>query len=343
MAELITGLQGSGKSYYAMYKIYYEQNKYYKIFTNLDGLKQTDKIIPLDFKKFTDEILTECYNLIVTQSKEYQEVIEYLQRLYILPQNVSKENRILLVIDEAQNYFSKKNPILSWFVTQHRHLYMELYLITQKYTLLHADYHLFNLAYNAFPPVKQFSKKSIAYKEFAGLPMSDDNFVRKFSLKKESKIFDMYVSGDKVDSPFILKKFIPLIIIFLAIIGGGIYYFTNVFGQPEPKKVLEQKTKSKNPLDTKISTYVDEEDKLYTIVVFEDYFYIDDVGGDYYPLKLLLYIKEHYFKTVIDKVKRDDYHTVIYVICSSSIENMFKSKKKKSTLGDGVDTVTSFY
>jgi len=174
--------------------------------------------------------------------------------------------------------------------------------------------------------------------------MNDDNFVRRFSLKKESKIFDMYVSGDKVDSPFILKKFIPLIFIFLGLIGGGIYYFTNVFGQPtQSQKTLEQKTKSKDPPNTKVETYSNDEDKLYSIVVFEDRFYIQDVGDtDDYPLKLLLYVKEHYFKTVIDKIKRDRFHTVIYVICDSSIENLFREKVKKHTLGDSVETVATF-
>jgi len=114
MAILITGLQGSGKSYKAMYDMYYGQNKYHKILTNMDGLRETDKIVMLDFKSFTDDVLTQCYNIIVNQSKEYKVVIEYLQTISLLPDDASQHNRVLLVIDEAQNYFSN-------FYRQFRH------------------------------------------------------------------------------------------------------------------------------------------------------------------------------------------------------------------------------
>lgn len=342
MAILITGLQGSGKSYKAMYDMYYDQDKYYKIFTNLDGLKQTQKILPLNFKKFTDEILTECHNLIVTQSKEYKYVIEYLQRIYMLPQDVSKDNRILLVIDEAQNYFNKKNPILAWFITQHRHLFMELILITQKYTLLHADYHLFNLAYNAFPPVKQFIKSKIAYNEYAGLPMNNDNFVRKYSLKKEDKIFDMYVSGDKVKSPNILKRFIWVLVLALGVIITGIYYFKSIYGHTPEAPEIENKIITNNQ-NISLQNYTDDNEKrLYTIVIFADRFYIENIGEDRYPLKLLIYLKEHYFRTVIEKIKYDRFRTVIYVICSTDMENLFRSKGNKSLLRSSVNNLASF-
>jgi len=351
MAILITGLQGSGKSYKAMYDMYTQQNKYYKIFTNLDGLKKTPKILPLNFKKFTDDILAECYNIIVTQSKEYEDVIEYLQRIYMLPDDVSKENRIMLVIDEAQNYFNKKNPVLAWFITQHRHLYMELVLITQKYTLLHSDYHLFNIAYNAFPPVKQFSKNSIAYNEYAGLPMNTDNFVRKFSLKKEKKIFDMYVSGDKVESPNILKRFIWMLFIAIGVIVAVIYYFANIYGHPnssitKPKASVPSNTKQISSSVKHIdNTVIEEDGKFYTFVLFENSFSILDYYTDNtMPLTLFNYIKKHYFIKVIDVVKHDRYHTSVYVIANSSLEKLLNiSKDKPSQLSQGVQNAISFH
>ena len=350
MAILITGLQGSGKSYKAMYDMYTQQNKYYKIFTNLDGLKKTSKILPLNFKKFTDDILAECYNIIVTQSKEYEDVIDYLQRIYMLPNDVSKENRIMLVIDEAQNYFNKKNPVLAWFITQHRHLYMELVLITQKYTLLHSDYHLFNIAYNAFPPVKQFSKNSIAYNEYAGLPMNTDNFVRKFSLKKEKKIFDMYVSGDKVESPNILKRFIWMALLAIGIIVSVIYYFTNMYGHTSTlekksvtpiKSTTQYSSSSKNIVDNSI---MQENEKFYIFVLFDNRFSIFNLDSDTsMPLSLFTYIKRHYFIKVIDVIKHDIYHTSIYVIANSSLEKLFTSPKiRGSPMRDGIETITSF-
>jgi zona occludens toxin len=263
----------------------------------------------------------------------------------MLPYDVSKDNRILLVIDEAQNYFNKKNPILAWFITQHRHLFIELVLITQKHTLLHSDYHLFNLAYNAFPPIKQFSKNSIAYNEYAGLPMNNDNFVRKFSLNKVDKVFDMYISGDKVESPNILNRFIWMFFFAICIVLAGIYYFKNMYGHQEevitsPKKETITTTTSSSKPNRNYIEHSDE--KLYRLVVFDNYFHIDGVGADRYPLKLLFYIKKHYFIKVIDESRCDDYHREIYVICDVTMESLLKTKKEKSILGGGVDAVTSF-
>jgi len=61
MAVLIQGLQGSGKSYKAVYDMHYEADKYYKIFTNIDGIKITDKIEILQFKDFMNTTLLEIY------------------------------------------------------------------------------------------------------------------------------------------------------------------------------------------------------------------------------------------------------------------------------------------
>jgi len=339
MAILITGLQGSGKSYKAMYDMYYGQNKYYKIHTNMDGLRETDKIIILNFKTFTDDVLTQCYNIIVNQSKEYKQVIEYLQTISLLPEDVSQNNRVLLVIDEAQNYFSKKSPILSWFITQHRHLYIELILITQKYTLLHSDYHLFNIAYNAFPPVKQFSKSSISYNEYAGLPMNSDNFVRKFSIKKEENVFDMYVSGDKVDSPNVIKRYIFMIIFLVAIVLVGVFYFTNLYGShtPQNKPDIPQQNKQVQKSHDKPEIETNADYKLYVFVVFEDKFHILNLdNSDNLPLSILKYVREVYFKKVIEVVEHDKYHTSLYVIADSALENFLNYNTKESDAGSGI-------
>lgn len=241
MAILLTGLQGSGKSYFAMHKMYNERDKFYRIYTNIDGLRATDKIHALDFNGFINDIIMPSYDLIVNQDKSFEDCISYLKSVDFLPENVSKENRIMIVVDEAQNHFSKKNAQLSWLITQHRHLFMELILITQKYTLLHSDYYLFNLVYDAVPPVKQFNKKVIAYNEYAGLPINNDNFVRKFALKKNQVIFDLYVSGDKVESPNILKRFIFMGLGALLFVGLTVYYLMNTLGEHDEITPIDNK------------------------------------------------------------------------------------------------------
>jgi len=345
MAVCLTGLQGSGKSYKATYDMYYQANKYNKIYTNIDGIKTNDKIHLLQFKDFINDTLLDVYQKQVELDLSFDDCIEDLKKVNILPENVSKDNRVLFVIDEAQNYFGKSVkllPQLVWFITQHRHLYIELYLITQKYTLLRSDYHLFNLVYEAYPPVKQFSNSSIKYKEFAGLPMNDDNFVRSFSLKKEQKIFDMYVSGDKVESPNILKRYFIYFLFLIFAVGLGFTYFLNSFGSAETK---EDKTTSTvhNVITSDTSQVIQGSEneiikKFYTFIVWNDdaVFYIDGVNNDKeYPIKMLTYLKDEYFVKIIDK-EGDKWRTLIYVLCDIRMNEFLneKLKKKRADFGE---------
>ena len=345
MAVLLQGLQGSGKSYKATYDMFYQANKYHKIYTNIDGIKTNEKINLLQFKDFMNGTLFDVYQKQVEFDLSFDECIEDLKKADILPENVSKDNRVLFVIDEAQNYFGKSAkllPQLVWFITQHRHLFIELYLITQKYTLLRSDYHLFNLVYEAYPPVKQFSKNSIKYKEYAGLPLNDDNFVRSFSLKKEQKIFDMYVSGDKVESPNILKRYFIYFIILVLLVGFGFMYFLNSFGSPETKEAKTTKTVENAVSTPSTSQRAKEEDsiikKFYIFVVWNEdaVFYIDGVNEEkMYPIKMLTYLKDEYFVKVIEK-ESDEWRTLIYVLCDTKMSEFLneETKKKKASFGE---------
>jgi hypothetical protein len=327
MAVLIEGLQGSGKSYYAVYRMHHDSQKYSKIFTNIDGIKTTEKIYSLEFKRFTNDILIDCYNSQVINDGTFEESIAILQKFNILPHDVSKNNRVLIVIDEAQNYFGKSvklEPALVWFITQHRHLYIELYLITQKYTLLRNDYHLFNLVYKAYSPVKQFDNKKIRYAEYAGLPLSDDNLSKKFTLPKEQQVYSMYISGDKVESPSILKRFLWLFIIMILLLVGAFYLFlsaflTDVSSEEASNSVLEHYVQLPENNVNALSSTV--EKKLYRFVVSDDgYFYVRETESrENYPVKLLQYIKDNYFITVIDKKDMGYGLTIVYVVCKTDL------------------------
>ena len=342
MAVLIEGLQGSGKSYWASYRMYYDADKYYKIYTNLDGIVETEKIKLLEFKNFMNGTLKELYEQQVEMDLSFDECITILKEKEILPEDASKDNRVLIVVDEAQNYFGKSvklQPQLVWFITQHRHLFIELYLITQKYTLLRDDYKLFNLSYKAYPPVRQFNKNKIKYEEFAGLSYPPTNKVRTFTLPKEQKIFDMYVSGDKVESPNILKRFGFMFMALAVFMVGIVYYFvTNFSGDDSskdevttildsPKKVFI-KEEPKKEIDASL--------KLYTFIVWreDDYFYVMDIDENAkYPVKFLKYIKDTYFVTVVDK-KEFTYRTTIHVICDSRLGEFLQPKKEEKKFNE---------
>jgi len=346
MAVLIEGLQGSGKSYYATYKMHYDQAKYTKIFTNIDGIKETEKIKLLPFKEFMNTTLKEVYEVQVEQDLSFDDCIEIFKDKGVLSEDVSRDNRTLLVVDEAQNYFGKSvklQPQLVWFITQHRHLFIELYLITQKYTLLRDEYKLFNVSYKAYPPVKQFNPRQIKYEEFAGLSYPPTNKVKNFTLKKEQKIFDMYISGDKVESPSVLKRFALMFIALVVFLFLIIFYYVSSFGgqvDNNATQKTESVLQSVNPLSqiNSPSPQLDQAitKKFYTFVVWREdaIFYIDGVNNEKeYPIKLLTYIKDEYFIEVIDK-ESDNWRTLIYVLCNDEIRNFLgdSSNEKKSSL-----------
>lgn len=52
-----------------------------------------------------------------------------------------KLNHCLIVVDEAHNFFNKKNDeILTWWLTYHGHLYQDIILITQDLSLIDTGY-----------------------------------------------------------------------------------------------------------------------------------------------------------------------------------------------------------
>ena len=337
MAVLIEGLQGSGKSYYATYKMLHDKDKYHRILTNIDGIKETEQIKQFGFKEFQKNILEEIYKIQVLEDGTFQDCINMLIKLKILPIDVSKDNRILLVIDESQNFFGtaqKNSSVLEWFITQHRHLYIELYLITQKHTLLRPNYKLFNMTYKAYPPSRQFSSKKIKYEEFAGISSSKDNWVRNFTLPKEQKVFDMYVSGDKVDSPNILKTFIIYGILLSLIIGGLITFFLSNFGA----NTTEQKIKVKEVIRVSTSTkkeevtreeFIELENlKMFTFRVWDDGLFSIDGVAQNLPIKLLPFLKKYFFREVLDKIEAGQGLTILYVVCDKKIKDFAMEKKE---------------
>jgi len=344
MAQLITGLQGSGKSYYCVHYMHYNRSKYHRIFTNIDGIKQDDKILQIDFKKFIDEILETCYTKSL-DGASFGDIVDFLKSVYVLPPNPSKDNRIIFIIDEAQNFFGtsvKLKPSLVWLITQHRHLYIELFVITQKYTLLRRDYHLFNVVIDAYPPIKQINKFKIRYAEFAGTPPSDKNKTRNFSLKKEKEVFKLYVSGDKVDSPNVMARF--------AIWGGlallALLYFAFNFvssfgtqhGEENATQAIIEEVTDKESLK-QINTLKASSKPIYTVSheiyacirISEDgYFNIDEVSNRTYRIELLPIVKENYFKKILKTDVMGYGITYIYVLLDSNIKRFLVSDEEKN-------------
>ena len=147
MITYILGLPGSGKSYYAVNKIYnnFSDDKnakkdknitFRKCYTNINEFKfkRIDNVEKFDYDEFY-KIIAHAHTLY--KMKETDEKI-----LTFLDQKGYKDT--LFVIDEAHNIFDKKDIVLVWWLSYHRHLFHELILITQSLSLIESKYKAFS-------------------------------------------------------------------------------------------------------------------------------------------------------------------------------------------------------
>lgn len=276
MADLILGTQGSGKSYYAVKKIVDNQSSYSAIFTNIADFKYQDNIKELVPQTFFATVVTPLW----AKFRENNNISDIEQKKYffeLLKVPYFKNAKILIVIDEAHNFLGKKNEVVQWFMTYHRHLNVDYFLITQLLSSITTDNRIFNNIFEAYPVSRQFLPNRIRYKHYLALPLVEGNLAKNFSLKKEQKYFDMYHSGDIVitDSSNLKKNIFYFVILLVAIIAG-FSYFIGHFGDssipkatkavhvsPVLKKVVDEK-KEFDEQNTKIYTYfVDLEKKSF--------------------------------------------------------------------------------
>ncbi len=128
MITILDGVPGSGKSYYAVQAIaknfcaYDEFSRQYLLkpnvclITNIEGLKLNNMNLDLLIKEYE---LNRVFSL------------DYFKHLK------EKFSHVILIIDEAQKYFNKYNwESISFAFQYHRHLGLDIYIITQDVSLL---------------------------------------------------------------------------------------------------------------------------------------------------------------------------------------------------------------
>ena len=223
--RIIQGKIGSGKTYYAVHHVL---KSYYKWSDELDSWVPKEKDI--DVRVYTniknmklgedlDKTIQNAGGLSNFFNNKYQETF-------------CMNSNVIYIIDEAQagNYFHRKfydvNVFL--FFQMHRHLGVDIYLITQDTRCLAKE--LRELAEYEIKAIRRSNSigKSFTYKFYSG----DECFKTK-RISKDKKVFGMYRSmiigeGEKIKSvPF------KHILIFVGlIIGAGFIFkfgFMNIF------------------------------------------------------------------------------------------------------------------
>jgi len=250
MVTLVTGFPGSGKSFYAVDKIFNILNLTDKmsenievIYTNINGIKfdyfPDSKI---QFKKFNDSefylYLAELYTL-YELNKNDDSVDDKLIEL-------SKQkgyHNALIVFDECHDFFSNQDKYKIFWLTYHRHLYHEIILLTQNKTLIHSKYRAIpEIFIEAQPRSKKIMNNSLSYKKYASFSMRKADYFGKDVLKARQEVFDLYQSGNKSNQKSILSKYLKLIVVFIIIVFSAFYYILNSFKSEE--KVISKPKES---------------------------------------------------------------------------------------------------
>jgi zona occludens toxin len=248
MISLIFGFPGSGKSYYAVEKIFNilsstKESNFEIIYTNIGGVKFDNfPDSKIQFKKLKEDelivYLTQCFKL-YEQYKNFENVDDYLIEF-------SKKMNFynaLIVFDECHDFFSNQDRIKIFWLTYHRHLNHEIILLTQNKSLINSKYRAIPEQFiEAQPRSKKIFSNTLNYKHYASFAMRNTDLFNKSSIKVSQEIFNLYQSGNKSNQKSIILKFIFIFLGGILIAAALFLYLFNSFNTPiedEIKKEIE--------------------------------------------------------------------------------------------------------
>ena len=209
MITLYSGIPGSGKTYKMVAELSRQKDKYYVVH-NIDGLQ--DGYLGeygVNFLKYCED---HKIDIVEFFSKEYQ--IEFTKAV------LEKYNRpVLAIIDEAHEWFSINSKNLKMWLSYHRHLNQDIWLVAHRSTNIPAMYRSFiEVEYRA----KSGSFLNIPYYFFYNriLGGQQSGYVKE---RKSQKIFEIYKSQliGKVEK----KKTPKVMIVLIAGVVAGLTLF----------------------------------------------------------------------------------------------------------------------
>lgn len=241
MITLFSGIPGSGKSYKMVAELSRLKNKYYVVH-NIDSLKEGY------LGEFGMNFLEYC-------KRENMEVVDFFNREYQIKYCAAvheKYNRpILVIIDEAHEWFHAHSKALRIWLSYHRHLDQDIWLVAHRSQNLPSVYRSFiEVEYRAksgsilgFPGYFVYNR--ILGGQKAGYKIE----------KKKQEIFDLYKS-QLIDNK--KKRKIPLMLPILGVIACiGVVLFFWI-----PSKVMGKNVKNKIPAITQKTQTSEVENKL---------------------------------------------------------------------------------
>lgn len=237
MITYLVGNPGSGKTYYAVFKIYQlflfrpqdsflskfikpeKQKEYTHCYTNINEFKfdLCYKFIKFDFDKFYADmsILHALYVSKVTDA----ELNERAKELNL--------SGVLIILDEAHNFLkAKEDPVLVWWLTYHRHLYQDIYLITQDLSLISNEYkRIAEHFLKAVDSAKRLFKNKFRYILYGSYKMYQKDAMQKFHIPYLQEVFDLYHSGQSTSQKSFVRKFFYIALFVFILLCVYFYFF----------------------------------------------------------------------------------------------------------------------
>lgn len=330
MISYFLGIPGSGKTYYSVAVIYENfakekknlkfdvklKKEYLYCYTNINELKYEKlmNVYPFDFDVFYNKINI-LYNMYKRDKATDSQLKEKAKELQLYS--------VLFVIDECHNFFSNYDIVIMWWMTYHRHIHHDIFLITQNLSLINVKYKpLAECYYKAKNLSLVLSNKKFIYTYYTDSRLSDKSKVRQIKLSKYQEVFDIYKSGDFIDSPNVILRFIKIaLVLFIFLIIYMYYYFTSHSHKniESDKNIKNIDISVKNPIKSieTVKTVKDDFDKKenekYILITFKCNKYSECVIQDKkYPKALMFYyIKDFNLKTFY--VQRKGYLEIFYL------------------------------
>lgn len=229
MITFFTGVPGSGKTYFAVDKIYNnfsadleairDKNSTYEIcYTNINefNFNKVKNVYKLDFDDLKIK-LTELHKY-YKEKKDDDFLVEKCKEYDIY--------NVLFVIDEAHNFFDVKDVVLIWWLSYHRHLFHEIILITQNLSLIESKYKSFSeFFYKAFPQSLTLIKTHFKYNVYCQSRMSLNSKSGSIKIKRNKKVFELYKSGDSINAQNVILKFLIFGSVILLLLVGFFYWY----------------------------------------------------------------------------------------------------------------------
>lgn len=239
MIVYLVGVPGSGKTYKAVYTIFNNfsinekakkdvKKDFYNCYTNINEFKfdKVQNVNALDFddlklkliqlhRLYKDKVTDE---LLIEKCKEFE--------IY----------KTLFVIDEAHNYFDKNDTVLIWWLSYHRHLYQDIFLITQNLSLIFTKYKSFSeYFYRAKATTVSFNRNTFKYDVYINSRLAMNAKSHTERLTKIDEVFELYQSGDSINSKNILARFIIFSIVMILVVSLFAYFY---FSKPTIDKSI---------------------------------------------------------------------------------------------------------